>query len=73
MRIEFVKPKQEIAQYIKLFWIFECDFGLPLLDSRIIVPNGTSKIIIPLKNSLYTNINEKEFETKEHKIHLTGL
>jgi AraC-like DNA-binding protein len=73
MKIKFIKPKSEIAQYVDLFWVFECDFGLPVFDSRIVVPNGTSKIIIPLKNSIYTHVNEKEFETKEQKIHLTGL
>jgi AraC-like DNA-binding protein len=73
MKIEFVKPNPEIAEFIAQFWVFECDFGLPVHDSRIIVPNATSKIIIPLKNSLYTHVNNAEFETKEQKIHFTGL
>lgn len=73
MKIKFIQPRAEIAPFISIFWIFESSNGLPANDSRMIVPNGTAKIIIPVRNRLYAGIGQNEIETKEEKIHVSGL
>lgn len=73
MKLRTVQPVSEIAPYIALFWIFESDAGLPADDSRIVIPNGTSKIIVPVRNALYTPLNDREYESKEQKIHFSGV
>lgn len=73
MKIKFIKPRADIAPLIDIFWSFESPAGLPENDSRMIVPNGTAKMIIPLRNSLVTGSTLNEVEAKEEKIHITGL
>lgn len=73
MKIKFIKPRAEISSLIDIFWIFESSCGLPENDNRMIVPNGTAKIIIPVKNGLYTQVGQNGIETNEEKIHITGF
>lgn len=73
MNIQIFKPKIELNDFIDLIWFFESSNGLPQADSRMIVPNGIAKLIIPVNNSLLTYFNGKSIETKSEKIYLTGL
>lgn len=55
MRLLFLPIHDHLADCIHSFWYFESLDGLPHLDRRIIVPNGRSKIILTLQNSLEIN------------------
>jgi AraC-like DNA-binding protein len=73
MNVWFTKPQEQLAPYIASLWIFESGVGLPMNDSRIIVPDGRAKILIPYKNSLSVDIDGCSTYTKEHQIFLTGI
>ena len=73
MKISFAKALEQLKPYISSFWVYESASGVPATDARIIVPNGTAKILIPLKNPLIATIGRKTMMAKEHHIHLAGL
>jgi AraC-like DNA-binding protein len=73
MKISFTQPTEQLKPYISPFWVYESEFGVPANDTRIIVPNGTAKIIIPLKNPMTAIVGQKAMGAKEHQIHLAGL
>ncbi len=52
MKVSFTRPQKQLAPYVASFWIYESSVGIPITDSRIIVPDGRAKIIIPYKNPL---------------------
>ena len=73
MKVSFTKPQKQLSPYIDTFWVFESSFGLPTTDSRIIVPDGRAKIIVPYKNPLSVAIEGSPIYTKELLIFLTGI
>jgi AraC-like DNA-binding protein len=73
MKISFTKPQKQLAAYIAAFWVFESGFGVPVTDSRIIVPNGKAKIIIPYKNPLSVVVAGSPVHTQELQIFLAGI
>jgi AraC-like DNA-binding protein len=52
MKLRTIEPKEELKPYIHSIWIFESAEGTPRQSSRVIVPNGRAKIIIPYMNAL---------------------
>ncbi len=52
MKVSFIQPEKQLAPSIAFIWIFESTSGVPLADSRIIVPDGRAKIILPSKSAL---------------------
>jgi AraC-like DNA-binding protein len=73
MKISFTETPEDLKPYIRSFWVYESALGVPAADTRIIVPNGTAKIIIPLKNPMTAFVGQKTMGAKEHHIHLAGL
>jgi AraC-like DNA-binding protein len=73
MKISFTETLEQLKPYIRSFWVYESAFGVPATDARIVVPNGTAKILIPIKNSLIATVGRKTMTAKEHHIHLAGL
>jgi len=71
--VSFTKPQDQLASYVASFWVFESNAGIPMTDSRIIVPDGRAKILIPYKNSLSVVIDNVPTYTEEHQIFLTGI
>ena len=57
MNVSFTKPQEQLAPYVASFWVFDSSAGVPITDSRIIVPDGRAKILIPYKNSLSVDID----------------
>ena len=47
MNVSFTWPEQRLSPYVALIWVFESRFGVPLADSRLIVPDRRAKIIVP--------------------------
>jgi AraC-like DNA-binding protein len=72
MKISFTETLEQLKPYISSFWVYESAFGVPAADARIVVPNGTAKILIPIKNPLTAAVGQKTMMAKEH-IHLAGL
>ena len=72
MVLQTLLPEPPLQPYISSIWIFYSDFGLPVTSSRVIVPNGRAKIIIPFKNALFANFNNKVQERQEADIHFVG-
>jgi AraC-like DNA-binding protein len=73
MNVLFIQPEQHLSPYVALIWIFESRFGVPLADSRLIVPDGRAKIIVPYRNSLCAAVNAQLLGAKEHHIFLVGI
>jgi DNA-binding phage protein len=73
MKVSFTRPEQQLSPYVALIWVFESSFGVPLADSRIIVPDGRAKIIVPYRNSLCAAVSNRLLNAKEHQIFLVGI
>lgn len=73
MNVSFTRPEQQLSPYVALIWVFESHFGVPLADSRLIVPDGRAKIIVPYRNSLCAAVNTRLLNAKEHHIFLVGI
>jgi AraC-like DNA-binding protein len=73
MKISFAETLEQLKPYISSFWVYESAFGVPAADARIVVPNGTAKILIPIQNPLIATVGQKTMMAKEHHIHLAGL
>jgi len=73
MNVSFTRPEQQLSPYVALIWVFESRFGVPLADSRLIVPDGRAKIIAPYRNSLCAAVDTRLLNAKEHHIFLVGI
>jgi AraC-like DNA-binding protein len=73
MKVSFVQPEPQLALCIDAFWIFESSAGVPMSDTRIVVPDGRAKILIPYKNPLSVTIADSPFYASEQQIFLTGI
>jgi AraC-like DNA-binding protein len=73
MNVSFVQPQQQLAPYVAFIWVFESSFGVPMTDSRIIVPDGRAKIIVPFSNALCAAVNQSVLNATEHQILLAGI
>src|SRR5258707_13392450 len=73
LKVSFTQPEKQLSPYVALIWVFESSFGVPLADSRIIVPDGRAKIIVPYRNSLCAAVNTGLLNAKEHQIFLVGI
>ncbi|MDJ1471034.1 helix-turn-helix domain-containing protein [Cytophagaceae bacterium DM2B3-1] len=72
MFLQSVTPLLPLRPFIDSFWVFESDFGVPFTSSRVIVPNGKPKIIIPYLNGLLAQDRSGSQERKEGEIHFVG-
>ena len=73
MNVSFTQPEKQLSPYVAIIWVFESSFGVPLADSRIIVPDGRAKIIVPYRNALCAAVNTRLLNAKEHQIFLVGI
>jgi hypothetical protein len=73
MNISFIQPEQQLSPYVALIWVFESHSGVPLADSRLIVPDGRAKIIVPYRNSLCAAVTTGLLNAKEDHIFLVGI
>jgi AraC-like DNA-binding protein len=73
LNVSFTRPEQLLSPYVALIWVFESRSGVPLADSRLIVPDGRAKIIVPYRNSLCAAVNTQLLNAKEHHIFLVGI
>jgi AraC-like DNA-binding protein len=73
MKVSFTQPERQLSPFVAFIWVFESSFGVPIADSRIIVPDGRAKIIIPFRNSLCAAVNHRLIDAKEQQIFLVGI
>lgn len=73
MKVSFTKPQKQLTPFIDAFWVFESSAGVPVSDSRIVVPDGRAKILIPYKNAVSVVIADSPFYAGEQKMFLTGI
>src|SRR5258706_5538425 len=73
MKVSFTQPEKQLSPYVALIWVFESSFEVPLADSRIIVPDGRAKIIVPYRNSLCAAVNTRLLNAQEQQIFLVGI
>ena len=73
MKVSFTQPEKQLSPYVAFIWVFESSFGVPLADSRIIVPDGRAKIIVPYRNSLCAAVTTGLLNAQEHHIFLVGI
>ena len=68
MQVSFMQPEKQLSPYVALIWVFESRFGVPLADSRLIVPDGRAKIIVPSRNSLCAAVTTELLNAQEQHI-----
>jgi AraC-like DNA-binding protein len=73
MKVSFIQPGKQLSPYVALIWAFESRSGVPLADSRLIVPDGRAKIIVPYRNSLCAAVTTELLNAQEHHIFLVGI
>jgi len=73
MKLELIQPRRELRPYIGKMWVFENDRRLPDDDMKLIVPNGTSKLVIPFRNGLSGKYKDWYHLSKEASITLIGI
>ena len=73
MKVSFTQPEKQLSPYVAFIWVFESSFGVPAADSRIIVPDGRAKIILPYRNSLCASVNTRLLNAQEQHIFLVGI
>ncbi|HEV8190378.1 MAG TPA: AraC family transcriptional regulator [Ktedonobacterales bacterium] len=73
MKVTFTPPERPLAPFVAVIWVFESDVGLPSADSRMIVPDGRAKILVPYRNSLCAAVNQRLMNALEQQIFLVGL
>ncbi len=73
MKVSFIQPEKQLSPYVALIWVFESRFGVPLADSRLIVPDGQAKIIVPYSNSLCATVSTELLNAQEQQIFLVGI
>ena len=73
MNVSFIQPAKQLSPYVALMWIFESRSGVPLADSRLIVPDGRAKIIVPYRNALCAAVTTGLLSAQEHHIFLVGI
>jgi AraC-like DNA-binding protein len=73
MKVTFTPPERPLAPFVAVIWVFESAVGLPSADSRMIVPDGRAKIIVPYRNSLCAAVNQRVINAHEQQIFLVGL
>jgi AraC-like DNA-binding protein len=73
MNVSFTQPEKQLSPYVALIWVFKSRFGVPLADSRIIVPDGRAKIIVPYRSSLCAAVTTGLLNAREHQIFLVGI
>jgi AraC-like DNA-binding protein len=73
MKVSFIQPEKQLSPYVAFIWVFESSLGVPLADSRIIVPDGRAKIILPYKNALCAAGNHRLLNAKEQQLFLVGI
>ena len=56
MKLNFVKPRQELQLYIKALWVFESADGVPPTDRSLAAPNGSPKLILLYENCLLSTV-----------------
>ncbi len=72
MRLRFLAPIPELANYVTRVWVFESAGSLPDFDMRLFVPNGSAKLIVPFRNGLSGALSGRHHLSKEHRITLVG-
>jgi AraC-like DNA-binding protein len=73
MKVSFNQPEKQLSPYVALIWVFESRLGVPLADSRLIVPDGKAKIIVPYRNSLCASVTTELLNAQEQHIFLVGI
>jgi AraC-like DNA-binding protein len=73
MQVSFTLAEPELASYVALVWTFQSSGGIAQTDSRLIVPDGRAKIIIPYKGAVSASANGRFMRAKENQIFLVGI
>jgi len=73
MQIRIIPPNYQVASFINQLWRFESDEGITNNDSRLIVPNGTAKLIVPLQNQVKLSNTHLNEILQENTIYLYGI
>jgi AraC-like DNA-binding protein len=73
MKVTFTPPERPLVPFVAVIWVFESDVGLPSADSRMIVPDGRGKILVPYRNSLCAAVNQRLMNALEQQIFLVGI
>ena len=73
MKVSFAHPEQELVDYVAQIWVFESRGGIPLTDSRLIVPDGRAKIILPYKSAVCATVGGQRLNGKQEHVFLVGI
>src|SRR5687768_10410020 len=73
MQLETISPRPELSPFIGKMWVFRNSKRLPDESMKLIVPNGMTKIIIPVLNGLIGKYENWCHHSKETSLTLVGI
>lgn len=68
-----VTPHALLRPFIAKMWVFESSGRLPMMDRKLIVPNGNFKLTLTWRNGMVAHISDKTFIQSENLLSLSGL
>ena len=73
MKLQLIQPRPELKPYIGKMWVFENDKRLPDDEMKLIVPNGMTKLVIPVHNGLSGKYKDWYHLSREASLTLIGI
>ena len=72
VRFQHIPPLLPLRPFVEKIWILESSGAVQNVDSKLIVPTGRVRLLLPFKNSV-TNVNARlTYVSKENSINLLG-
>src|SRR5689334_11237004 len=72
LHLTFLKPREELALYIRTIWVCESEHGLPLNDQSIAAPNGCAKLVIQFENSIFSMVDGHQRVVPQGGLYFVG-
>jgi hypothetical protein len=73
MQIRIIPPNHQLRRYINQLWVLSCSAGVPEADGRIVVPNGTGSVLLPIEGSLEFVGAHKRHILKQGHTFISGI
>jgi AraC-like DNA-binding protein len=72
-RFENIAPHPALSGLVDKIWILETTGRVCHVVSKLIIPNGNFKIILPFRNSIITSVNSQPYVSDENALSFTGM
>jgi hypothetical protein len=73
LTVRRLMPRMELWNYVKAIWVFESAGGLSEEELRIVVPNGSAKLMLYYKGDYEGRVCHLVVRIPEHKLFVAGI